>query len=173
MAFENKDNGVTEDLDSRFENDIQRLAFESVYGSPEEQGSEVSLNLEKIGLTAEEVEASKGEDYEFEAVVYVKPRNEEFYKTVVHNRAEMRMLLGRPDAEGTRIRLANNMSLFYDGGVSHEDLTTGSIIDENGSRKFWSGTALVMADNGVTPINMTEEQLAYVKSIIHGGRNNV
>lgn len=173
MAFENKDNGITEDLDSHFDSDIQRLAFESVYGSLAEQDSEVALNLEEIGLTAEEVEASTKEDYEFDAVVYVKPRNEEFYKTVVHNRAEMRMLLGRPDAEGTRIRLADNMSLFYDSGVSHEDLTTGSIIDENGSRKFWSGTALIMADNGVTPIDMTEEKLAYVKSIMHGGRNDV
>lgn len=173
MAFENKDNGITEDLDSHFDSDIQRLAFESVYGSLAEQDSEVALNLEEIGLTAEEVEASTKEDYEFEAIVYVKPRNEEFYKTVVHNRAEMRMLLGRPDAEGTRIRLADNMSLFYDGGVSHEDLTTGSIIDENDSRKFWSGTALIMADNGVTPIDMTEEKLAYVKSIMHGGRNDV
>lgn len=173
MAFENKDNGITEDLDSHFDSDIQRLAFESVYGSLAEQDSEVALNLEEIGLTAEEVKASTKEDYEFEAVVYVKPRNEEFYKTVVHNRAEMRILLGRPDAEGTRIRLADNMSLFYDGGVSHEDLTTGSIIDENGSRKFWSGTALIMADNGVTPIDMTEEKLACVKSIMHGGRNDV
>lgn len=173
MAFENKDNGITEDLDSRFDSDIQRLAFESVFGSLDEQDSEVSLNLEEIGLTAEEVEASTKEDYEFEAVVYVKPRNEDFYKAVVHNRAEMRMLLGRPDSEGTRIRLADNMSLFYDGGVSHEDLATGSIIDENGSRKFWSGTALIMADNGVTPIDMTEEKLAYVKSIMHGGRNDV
>lgn len=140
---------------------IRKEALDAVLGSSTSDVEDVDSRVEYVSKEA----------YEFEARVFVKEHNKDFYPVVVHNRAEMRNLLGSSDVMTNKIRLKNNVSVFYDKNCKLPDegvLVSGSIRGSDGGIHFWIGTAIFLADDGVAPIDMSDELLSFVKDAMVG-----
>lgn len=152
--------GRKRDSDNSFDT-VRKEAFDAVFGS----------RADNVEVLDSRVSSVSKEDYEFEARVFVKEHSKDFYPVVVHNRDEMRNLLGSSDVRTNKIRLKNNISVFYDKNCKLSDegiLVSGSIRGADGGIHFWIGTAIFLADDGVAPIDMSDELLSFVKEAMVG-----
>lgn len=125
--------------------------------SDEEHESEEELRVEEVSK----------ESYTFDVQIAVKRDGRDFEFVNVHNRAEIREILGvHCKGDVCKIRLKNNVSLFYNRSakVEGDSLVSGGVHSESGSLiNFWVGTAVFLADDGVAPVDLTEDLLELVK----------
>ena len=155
---------------------VERLASRPTYTFDMETKTfeKDGVGVSKVELTEEQLaeqEKVSKEAYEFDVVAYVKRHRQPFEQIRLHNRKEMRALFNE-GVKIKKIRLPENISMFYDDTyefADDEDYTLGGRIKNVlGHEYFWVGTALFFADDGVTPVDMTEDLLDVVKGQLLG-----